>query len=162
MTNITSHQNINLQSQYAQTTIVSNQQTNLTSQNGNTQLVSHQNTNIQSQNGQVVVENVTFNSNTISTTAGDLNINSQGGNIYTQDTNLDLGAGVLTVDTVVRAHVPRGAIMIWYGSVLFLKDGGFVMELMEHLIYLVDLLFVLETILKQITLWTMLEQIITH
>ena len=128
VTNITSSQNINLLSQYAQTTIVSNQQTNLTSQNGNTQLVSNQNTTIQSQNGQVVVENVTFNSNTISTTGGDLNVTVPGGSIYTQDTNLDLGAGVLTVDTVERAHVPRGAIMIWYGSSSNLPEGWWICD----------------------------------
>jgi hypothetical protein len=114
---MTAFQNINLQSQNAQTTIVSSQQTNLTSQNGNTQLVSYQNTTIQSQNGQVVVENVTFNSNTISTDGGlDLNIHAQGGDIYTQNTNLDLGTGVLTVNSVQHAHVPAGAIIIWYGN----------------------------------------------
>ena len=72
---------------------------------------------LKSDTGQVVVENVTFNSNTISTNNSlDLNLTAAGGDIYTQNTNLDLGTGVLTVNSVVRAHVPTGAIIIWYGS----------------------------------------------
>ena len=115
--NIISHQQTNLTSQNTQVNITSHQQTNLTSQNGNTQLVSNQNTTIQSQNGQVVVENVTFNSNTISTDGGlDLNIHAQGGDIFTQNTNLDLGTGILTVNSVQHAHVPAGAIIIWYSA----------------------------------------------
>jgi hypothetical protein len=80
-------------------------------------ITSSQQTIIQSQNAQVVVENVTFNANTISTNSGlDLNLTAAGGDIFTQNSNLDIGSGVLTVDSVVRAHVPTGVIMLWYGD----------------------------------------------
>tara|TARA_B100001173_G_scaffold309234_1_gene321129 strand:- start:1468 stop:3624 length:2157 start_codon:yes stop_codon:yes gene_type:complete len=72
---------------------------------------------LKSDTGQVVVENVTFNSNTISTNNSlDLNLTAAGGDIFTQNTNLDLGTGVLTVNSVQHAHVPTGAIIIWYGN----------------------------------------------
>ena len=100
-----------------QTTITSGQQTTITSTAGNTALTSAQDTQIQSQSGQVVVEQVTFSSNTISTTGSlDLNLTAAGGDIFTQNTNLDLGTGVLTVNGVVNAHVPTGAIILWYGN----------------------------------------------
>ena len=114
---MTASQNMNITGSQGVTNITSHQNINLQSQNGNTQLDSHQNTTIQSQNGQVVVENVTFNSNTISTDSGlDLNLTAAGGDIFTQNTNLDLGTGVLTVNSVQHAHVPTGAIIIWYGN----------------------------------------------
>jgi hypothetical protein len=79
-------------------------------------ITSSQQTIFQSLSAEVVVENVTFNSNTISTTTGiDLNLTAAGGDIFTQNSNLDLGSGVLTVDNVVRAHMPTGGITLWYG-----------------------------------------------
>jgi len=84
---------------------------------GNTIDVDNGDLILKSDPGQVVVENVTIESNTISTNSNkDLNITAAGGDIYTQNTNLDLGTGILTVDSVVHAHVPRGAIMIWYSA----------------------------------------------
>ena len=79
-------------------------------------ITSTQETNIQAGTGNVVIENVSFKNNTISTTGGtDLNISAGGGNILTQNSNLDLGTGTLTVNSVVNAHVPTGVIMLWYG-----------------------------------------------
>ncbi len=96
----------------------------LKSDTGQVQMTALQNTTIQSQTGQVVVENVTFNSNTISTDGGlDLNIHSQGGDIFTQNTNLDLGTGILTVNSVQYAHVPSGAIIIWFGDSTNVPSG---------------------------------------
>jgi hypothetical protein len=113
----TASQQTTIASQAGQTTITSSQQTTITSSTGNTSLTSAQDTQIQSQTGQVVVENITFNSNTISTNSGlDLNLTAAGGDIFTQNTNLDLGTGVLTVNGVVNAHVPTGAIVLWYGT----------------------------------------------
>ena len=84
---------------------------------GNTIDVSTGDLLLNSDTGQVVVEQVTFNSNTISTTGSlDLNLTAAGGDIFTQNTNLDLGTGVLTVNGVVNAHVPTGAIILWYGN----------------------------------------------
>ena len=85
--------------------------------NGNTIDVDSGDLVLKSDTGQVVVEQVTFNSNTISTTGSlDLNLTAAGGDIFTQNTNLDLGTGVLTVNGVVNAHVPTGAIILWYGN----------------------------------------------
>ena len=83
--------------------------------NGNTIDVDSGDLVLKSDTGQVVVEQVTFSSNTISTT-GSLNLTAAGGDIFTQNTNLDLGTGVLTVNGVVNAHVPTGAIILWYGT----------------------------------------------
>jgi hypothetical protein len=80
-------------------------------------ITSAQETTIQAGTGNVVIENLTFKNNTISTTGStDLNISSDGGNIFTQNSNLDLGTGTLTVNSVVNAHVPMGVIMLWYGN----------------------------------------------
>ena len=62
------------------------------------------------------IDNVNIDGNSISTDTGDLNISSAGGDIYTQNTNLNLGSGVLTVNSVVNAHVPTGSIILWYGN----------------------------------------------
>ena len=62
------------------------------------------------------IDNVNIDGNSISTDTGDLNISSVGGDIYTQNTNLDLGTGVLTVNSVANAHVPTGSIILWYGT----------------------------------------------
>jgi hypothetical protein len=80
-------------------------------------ITSAQETTIQAGTGNVVIENLTFKNNTISTTGStDLNISSGGGNIFTQNSNLDLGTGKLTVNSVEYAHVPTGVIMLWYGN----------------------------------------------
>jgi len=72
---------------------------------------------LKSNTGQVVVENITFNSNTISTNSGlDLNLTADGGNIFTQNSNLNLGNGNLTINGVTNSHVPAGAIVLWFGD----------------------------------------------
>jgi hypothetical protein len=83
---------------------------------GDINITSAHETTIQAGTGNVVIENLTFKNNTISTTPGtDLNISASGGNIFTQNSNLDLGSGTLTVNSVENAHVPTGVIMLWYG-----------------------------------------------
>ena len=95
--------------------------------NGNTIDVDNGDLLLKSDTGQVVVENITFNSNTISTNSGlDLNLTTAGGTegtIFTQNSNLDLGTGVLSVNGVVNAHVPKGAIILWYGTSANVPSG---------------------------------------
>ena len=97
----------------------------LRSDNGQVQLSSSQGTNINagdetiihSQGGNVVVENVSINSNTISASVGsNLNLSADSGNISTDNCNLNLGSGSLSVDGVSLAHMPSGGITLWYGN----------------------------------------------
>jgi hypothetical protein len=97
----------------------------LSSDYGQVQLSSSQGTNINateetiihSQSGNVVVENVSINSNTISASIGsDLNLSADSGNISTNNCNLDLGSGSLSVDGVSMAHMPSGGITLWHGN----------------------------------------------
>jgi len=104
----------------------------LTAGTGHLQVSSSANINITSSNqttitagtGKVIIEDITFKDGTISTNDGTgLNLTSGSGNIYTQNSNLDLGAGTLTVDSVDNAHVPMGVIMLWYGDETNVPNG---------------------------------------
>jgi hypothetical protein len=91
-------------------------QVQLSSSHG-TNINATQETIIHSQGGNVVVENVSINSNTISASIGnDLNLSAAGGDISTDNCNLDLGSGSLSVDGVSLAHMPSGGITLWYGN----------------------------------------------
>ena len=99
---------------------------------GQIQLSSSANVNITSSNqttitagtGKVKIEDITIKQGTISTSSGvGLNLTSGSGNIYTQNSNLDLGSGTLTVDSVDNAHVPTGVIMLWYGDSTDVPNG---------------------------------------
>jgi hypothetical protein len=71
---------------------------------------------IHSQEGNVVVGNVSINSNTISSIGSDLNLSADSSNISTDNCNLNLGTGSLSVDGVSLAHMPSGGITLWYGN----------------------------------------------
>jgi hypothetical protein len=91
-------------------------QVQLSSSHG-TNINATEETIIHSQGGNVVVENVSINSNTISASIGsDLNLSADSGDISTDNCNLDLGSGSLSVDGVSLAHMPSGGITLWYGN----------------------------------------------